>query len=107
MKLQDIGKMNKDGVLALLGLETKHSELNRWLGTLGTLGIGVVAGAGLALLLAPKAGRDLRQDLLTKVRAQGKAVATNGGQTVPPDQTPSERADERKADHASLRSSSS
>ena len=32
-------------------------------GTLGTFGVGLLVGAGLGLLLAPKAGRELRDDL--------------------------------------------
>jgi gas vesicle protein len=38
------------------------------LGTLGTFGIGLLVGAGVALLLAPKPGRDLRHDIRAKIR---------------------------------------
>ena len=67
MKLQDIRNMDKDDFLGLLGLESKHSFTNRLLGNLGTFGIGLLVGAGVALLLAPKAGSDLRQDLRAKL----------------------------------------
>jgi gas vesicle protein len=86
MKLQDITNMDKDDVLGMLGLETRRSQSGRMLTTLGTFGIGLLVGAGVALLLAPKAGSELRQDLRAKLRRDGKGdvVAANGtdGATV-------------------------
>ena len=41
----------------------------RWLsGALGTFGIGMLVGAGIALMLAPKPGRELRGDLRERLR---------------------------------------
>ncbi|HEY5284364.1 MAG TPA: YtxH domain-containing protein [Polyangia bacterium] len=68
MKLQDLKDMDKDDFLGLIGLQTKRSLTGDLLGTLGTFGIGLLVGAGVALLLAPKPGRDLRQDLRAKIR---------------------------------------
>ena len=82
MKLQDIRNMDKDDFLGLLGLETKHSFTNQLLGTLGTFGIGLLVGAGVALLLAPKAGSELRHDLRTKLHCDGKAASSNGCETT-------------------------
>jgi hypothetical protein len=83
MKMQDITNMDKNDVLGMLGLEARRSDTSRMLKTLGTFGIGLVVGAGVALLLAPKAGSELRQDLRSKLRRDGKgggdAVAGNGG----------------------------
>ena len=83
MKLQDVKNMDKDDLLALLGLETKQSGTGQLLATLGTFGVGVLVGAGVALLLAPKTGRELRQDISAKMRAA--TGATNGvdGSTAP------------------------
>jgi hypothetical protein len=67
MKLQDITDFDKDDFLGLLGLQTKHPMTHRMLGTLGTFGIGLLVGAGVALLLAPKPGSELRQDLRSKL----------------------------------------
>jgi hypothetical protein len=72
MKLQDITNMEKDDVLGMLGLEARRSQSNRLLTTLGTFGIGLLVGAGVALLLAPKAGSALREDLRAKLRRDGK-----------------------------------
>jgi len=77
MKLHDIRNMDKDDFLGLLGLETKHSFTNRLLGGLGTFGIGLLVGVGAALLLAPKTGHDLRQDLRAKLHRDCKDVAAN------------------------------
>ena len=75
MKLQDITNMDKDDVLGMLGLEARRSHSSRLLTTLGTFGIGLLVGAGVALLLAPKAGSDLRGDLRAKFRRDGKGEA--------------------------------
>jgi len=56
MKLQDIKNMDKDDILGALGLETKHTFTNQLLATVATFGVGLLIGAGVALLLAPKAG---------------------------------------------------
>ena len=82
MKLQDIRNMDKDDFLGILGLETKHSLTNHLLGTLGTFGIGLLVGAGVALLLAPKAGSDLRHDLRAKLHRNGESVDANGTETT-------------------------
>lgn len=75
MKLQDITNMEKDDVLGMLGLEARRSHSSRMLTTLGTFGIGLLVGAGVALLLAPKTGSDLRQNLRAKLRRDGKGEA--------------------------------
>ena len=78
MKMQDIKNMDKDDVLGMLGLEARRSDTSRMLKTLGTFGIGLVVGAGVALLLAPKAGSELRQDLRAKFRRDGKGERRRG-----------------------------
>ena len=37
-------------------------------GTLATFGIGLLVGAGIGMLMAPKAGRELRDDLRDRLR---------------------------------------
>ena len=72
MKLQDIRNLDKDDFLGLLGLESKHSFTNRLLGTVGTFAVGLLVGAGVALLLAPKPGSELRHDLRVKLHCDDK-----------------------------------
>jgi YtxH-like protein len=68
MTMNDLRKLNKDDVLELLGLETRQST-GAWLaGSLGTFGVGLLVGAGIALMLAPKPGRELREDLRDRLR---------------------------------------
>jgi len=74
MKLQDITNMDKDDVLGMLGLEARRSQSSRLMTTLGTFGIGLLVGAGVALL-APTAGSALRRDLRAKLRREGKGDA--------------------------------
>jgi hypothetical protein len=72
MKLRDIKGIDKNDVLGVLGLETKTSTTSHVLATLGIFGIGLLVGAGVALLVAPKPGRELREDIRARLRPNGK-----------------------------------
>lgn len=80
MKMQDLKNMDKDDLLGLLGLETKRSDTGAALKALGTFSVGLLVGAGVALLLAPKAGHELRQDLRTRLRRDDEGLPSNGSQ---------------------------
>jgi gas vesicle protein len=68
MNLTDLRNLDKDEILGMLGLETKTST-GAWLaGSLGTFGVGLLVGAGIALMLAPKPGRELREDIRDRLR---------------------------------------
>ena len=68
MKLSDISDLSKDDILSALGLSAKRSTSERWLESAGIFGVGLLLGAGAALLLAPKSGRGLREDLGDRMR---------------------------------------
>ena len=68
MNFKDLRNMDKDDLLGMMGLETKHSTAGYVAGTLGTFGLGLLVGAGIALLLAPKPGSELREDIRDKLR---------------------------------------
>lgn len=68
MKISDIKDLSKDDILAALGLETKTGFTQRLLGTLGVFGVGLLVGAGAALLLTPKSGSEMREDLGQRIR---------------------------------------
>jgi len=68
MNLKDLKNLDKDDLLGMLGLEQKHSTAGWLAGTLGTFGIGMLVGAGIALILAPKPGRELREDIRDRLR---------------------------------------
>jgi gas vesicle protein len=75
MTFKDLQNVDKDDILAMLGLETKRSTGAWVVGTLGTFGVGLLVGAGIGLLLAPKPGRELRDDLRDKLRRTGENAA--------------------------------
>lgn len=68
MKIDDLRDLSKDDILSALGLVSKPSTTERLLGTLSIFGVGLLVGAGAALLLAPKSGEALRADLGERVR---------------------------------------
>jgi hypothetical protein len=65
-KLRDL---DKDDLLNLIGLQTKRTTVDWILPTLGIFGVGVLVGAGIGMLLAPKPGRELREDLRNRLQA--------------------------------------
>jgi hypothetical protein len=52
-----------DAALGALGLQTRRSAADYILPALGLFGVGVLVGAGLGLMFAPKQGRELRGDI--------------------------------------------
>jgi hypothetical protein len=64
----NLGDISKEDILNVLGLTTKASSSGRVLGALGLFGLGLVAGAGAALLLAPTSGEELRRELARRMR---------------------------------------
>jgi hypothetical protein len=81
--VNDLKKMDKDDVLNLIGLETKKGPTDWMLPTLGAFSVGLLLGAGLGLLLAPKAGSELRNDLRTRLQP-GQDTLGNGSQRPEP-----------------------
>ena len=78
MKLRDITDIDKEDILGALGLQTRSSTTSWVLGTLGLFGLGMVIGAGVALMLAPKPGIELRRDLEGRIRNVRERVTGNG-----------------------------
>ena len=88
MKLKELRKLDKDDILEMMGLQTKSSTTAWLAGTLGTFGVGLLVGAGLGLLLAPKPGRELRDDLRDRFRrvpsdADDAVAAMTGRESSP------------------------
>jgi hypothetical protein len=73
LSLRDLKRLDRDDLLELVGLQRAGS--NDWIApALTALGVGLLVGAGLGLLLAPKPGVDLRQDLRDRLREAKDAL---------------------------------
>ncbi len=89
MKLSDLGTLDKDDLLSALGLVDKPPASGRLLGSLGIFAVGLLVGAGAALLLAPTSGQTLREGLAERVRQAREGGADDGEDTDAPDAGPS------------------
>jgi gas vesicle protein len=68
MALNDFRNITKDDILGALGLETRRTTGDQLLSGLLMMGIGLAAGIGIGMLLAPKSGSELRNDLTDQYR---------------------------------------
>jgi hypothetical protein len=82
LSLKDLKKLDRDDLLDLVGLQ--RSSSNDWVApALTALGVGLLVGVGVGLLLAPKPGAELRNDLRDKLRsAQDSLPDTLKGATA-------------------------
>ncbi len=75
--LKRLANVDKDDVLDLIGLEERRTAADKMVPALALFGAGVLVGVGLGLMLAPKPGRELRQDVKQKL-AKGQPATANG-----------------------------
>lgn len=61
--IRDLRDLNKNDLLHYLGLETKRSVVDWALSGAGVFAVGILVGAGVGLLFAPKAGNEMRSHL--------------------------------------------
>lgn len=73
-----VSDFDRDDLLATLGLERKHSTAQQVMPALAIFGAGVLVGVGLGLILAPKAGAELRGDLRSQFKRVEERVRGNG-----------------------------
>jgi len=74
MKLRDLTDMDKDDILGALGLQTRQTTTSWALGTLGLFGLGIIVGAGVALLIAPKTGTEMRREIENRIKSVRERV---------------------------------
>jgi len=65
-RARSLRDFSSDDILGALGLERRHTMMDDAVPTALAFVVGAAAGAGIALLLAPKSGRETRQDLSNK-----------------------------------------
>jgi hypothetical protein len=71
--VRDVGT---DDVLAALGLERRRGTMGYLLPAVGYFAAGLAVGAGVALLVTPKSGRQMRRELGDRVRHVGSQLST-------------------------------
>jgi len=87
LSLKDLRNLDRDDLLDALGMQRKGS--GDWVVPAVTaLGVGLLVGAGLGLLLAPKPGTALRDDLRERLRGTPDVLPAAAG-TGKPARTPS------------------
>ncbi len=75
LDLSALKDLDKDDLLEVLGLETRRTTAESLLPALGAFSVGILLGAGLGLLIAPKPGAELREDLRGRLRDGQDALA--------------------------------
>jgi len=72
--------LSSDDILGALGLARKHSAFDDAIPTGLAFVAGLAAGAGIALLLAPKSGREIRQDLSNRASELTNRLGTTANE---------------------------
>lgn len=75
MNLDNFKALGKEEILHMLGMEARRDTGTVVASALAVFGLGVVVGAGVGLLLAPRTGRELRKDIGQRIRHAPEAVA--------------------------------
>jgi len=75
MNLESVKEVSKEKLLDLMGVKVA-SPTRTWLSISGLIGLGVLVGAGVALLLTPKTGREVRESLSGGIRKVGRRASS-------------------------------
>lgn len=75
MNLDNIKNLEKNDFLNMLGLETRRNTVDYLVPALALFGVGVVVGTGIGLLVAPRPGRELREDIAQRLQQAPEAMA--------------------------------
>ena len=65
-------------LLQRIGLERRRSRTIRVASCAGWIGVGMAVGSGLTLLLTPRSGREMREQLGERAKRARDYVVTNG-----------------------------
>jgi hypothetical protein len=84
VKLEDILQAlpSREDIATAIGLEARSSATEDLLTGFGIFGTGMILGAGLALLFAPKAGHEIRQEIAEKVAELGEHLCSQMPQSA-------------------------
>ena len=79
IRWKDIRNLDRADVLERIGLE-ERSPMGDFFSGLGLFAVGVLVGAGLGLMFAPKPGAEMRNQVSDAIRKRGQHVAEEYGQ---------------------------
>lgn len=68
MTLESLKQLNREEILGALGLEAKRSTASWVASSMAVFGVGLLVGAAAALMMAPKSGMDMREDMGARLR---------------------------------------
>ena len=71
---KNLPEVDKDDLLEMVGLESRRSSAERMMPSLALFGAGILLGVGLGLMLAPKPGSELREDLRERLSRGGNGA---------------------------------
>ena len=80
MYMKYIKNLDKEQILEMLGLQQADTTVAVTLRALGLIGIGALLGATIMLFLAPQSGREMRENVVKKVKNatdQAASIARN------------------------------
>lgn len=86
--VKDLKKLEKDDLLNLIGLETRKGPADWLVPTLGAFSVGLLVGAGIGLLLAPKPGNELLNDLRNRLPRGGQDAMAGTASSAQDTQAP-------------------
>lgn len=91
MRIEDILQAlpSKEDIAGAVGLEARSSPVADVFTAFAVFGTGMMLGAGLALLFAPKSGQEVRHDLAEKVGEIGGHLRAQVPQLAAPTNAPS------------------
>jgi hypothetical protein len=75
MNFDQIKSLDKDDLLNLLGLETRRTTTDFIFPVVAIFGVGLLVGAGVGMLIAPRPGKELRADLAGRLQRAPEAIA--------------------------------
>jgi YtxH-like protein len=81
-RLDAVRGLSSEDILAALGLQRKRSTLDAVLPALGVFAAGLAIGTGVALLLAPKSGREMRRELKGKANDLTERIGASAQEIV-------------------------
>ena len=71
LRWRDLRKMDRDDALRRIGL-ARNTPMTDFFGGLGLFAVGVLVGAGLGIIFAPKPGAETRSQLSDRLRRGGR-----------------------------------